>query len=305
MTKVQVSLTPNEAKRLIARAVSQMPVVQSAFRDAKILLKGGTTVSALAEELVGTKMAISGRISPKGAKGTSSESTSSHRLLLEHGKAQPLESDSDLNEIVLQLGKGDLLITGANALDVNRKAAIMVGRGSGGSAAILPNLTARGLTTIITVGWEKLVPCSVEQAIVAAGNQTIDVAMGMTVGLIPLNGNVVTETDALEMLFGVRTTVIGAGGIMGGEGSTTLVMEGESLQIRNAWEYTHSIKGASVSGVAETLVECYPGCSICRSVGLIGDKRIPTHRGCCYFMRGLAEKVFSSAEAPSQDLGDS
>jgi len=293
MPKAQVSVTPTEAKSLIARAVSQMAEVQAAMKSGKILLKGGTTVSAIAEELVGIKMSISGRISPKGAKGAISETTKLHRLLIENGKPTSLDAISEIDEIAAQMGKSDILITGANAIDFERKTAMMVGHPLGGTAGMLPKIIARGVKTIITVGWEKLIPCSIGTALAVAGNQSIDLAMGMAVGLIPLNGLVVTETDSVSMLTGVKTTVIGAGGIMGGEGSTTFVMEGESANLLEAWDLINSIKEAEVSGIPETLAECYPGSPLCTSKIKIGNKHVSSHRGCAYFRPGLRKKVFS------------
>ena len=65
---IQVTLTVHEAKRVIAKGIVKLPVVQEAFRSGKILLKGGTTVSAVCEELIGRPLRISGRIVPNGAK---------------------------------------------------------------------------------------------------------------------------------------------------------------------------------------------------------------------------------------------
>jgi hypothetical protein len=296
MVKVQVTLTPNEAKRLIAKAVSQMPLIREALKNGKILLKGGTTVSAVTEELVGRKLPISGRITPKGTKGSITGLSTLHRLLLDRGEPKGLETESDIEEAAVQMGKKDAIITGANALDVNRKAAIMMGRPLGGPAGLLPKIIARGIPTIITVGWEKLIPCPIEEAIAEAGNESIDMAMGMTVGLIPLLGRVVTETDAVSMLTGVKTTVIGAGGVEGGEGSTTFVMAGKATEVREAWKIVQSVKGAELSGVAETLVECHPGCPFCGKQEIVGSTRIPTHRGCAYFRPELAVELFSEQE---------
>ncbi|MCL4370580.1 MAG: hypothetical protein M1380_06700 [Chloroflexi bacterium] len=68
--RAQVSLTVSEGKLLIARAIASLPEVRSAFENGRILLKGGTTVSALAEELVGVPLRISGRVSPRGTKSS-------------------------------------------------------------------------------------------------------------------------------------------------------------------------------------------------------------------------------------------
>jgi len=295
MIKVQVSVTPNEAKRLIAKAISQTPEVRTALKNGKILLKGGTTISALAEELAGIKLGIHGRITQQGTKSANIRyDVDFHRVLIEGGQVRDLKSDLAIEEVAIQMGKNDVLVTGANALDVNRKTAIMVGRPLGGPAGrILPGLMARGVTTIIAVGWEKLIPCPLEEALAAAGRETMDLAMGMAVGLVPLLGTVVTETDAVSMLADVRTTVIGAGGITGGEGSTTFVIEGEPSQVKKAWEIVHSVKGTELSGAQETLVECNAKSQGCANYLTICDKRVIAHRACIWREPDLVAKVFS------------
>ena len=64
--KVQVTLTGNEGKRLIAKAAVRMPEIQERLEKNKILLCGGTTVSALSEELGFGPLRISGRIDASG-----------------------------------------------------------------------------------------------------------------------------------------------------------------------------------------------------------------------------------------------
>lgn len=63
--KAIISLTVPEGKRLIAKAVVHLPEVKRARETGKILLKGGTTVSAIAQELVGAPLRISGRVTPR------------------------------------------------------------------------------------------------------------------------------------------------------------------------------------------------------------------------------------------------
>jgi hypothetical protein len=298
MIKVQVSVTPNEAKQIIAKAVSQMPIVRNALKNGKIFLKGGTTISAVAEQLIGIKLPISGRITQKGTKSSTAEKPFSafHRVIIDKGERKDIETDLEVQEVGVEMGKGDITIVGANALDIDRNAAIMIGRACGGTATFLPWLIGRGISTVIAVGWEKLIPCSIEDAVAAAGIAVIDVAMGMAVGLIPLQGIVVTETDALNILTGVKTTVIGAGGILGAEGSTTFVMEGKPYQVKEAWELINGVKGAAVSGEPDSLEECFPGCPFCNSHEDVGSKHIPTHRGCAYFRPNLAKKAFSTKD---------
>ncbi|MBI2908259.1 MAG: hypothetical protein HYX92_11480 [Chloroflexi bacterium] len=289
--KAQVSLTPNEAKRLIAKAVAHMPATQAALRNGTILVKCSTTTSAVAEELAGVPICISGRITLQGAKTANAKEQGIFRLLLEKGEMRNVSENMD--DVGARMGKGDVAIVGANALDINRRAAIMVAAPLGGIARLFPGLRANGVTVIIVVGWEKLIPGSIEDAVNVAGRESIDLAMGAAVGMVPVSGTVVTETDAIEMLAGVKATVIGAGGVFGAEGSTTFVMEGEPAEVRKAWGLVQGVKGATLSGVAASLVECTAQSTSCAKFLDAGGVRVLSHRACIYRQPSLAETVFA------------
>ena len=51
----QFTLTVSEGKRIIAKAVAKMPPVKRALYGGRVLLKGGTTVSAVSEEIGGRR----------------------------------------------------------------------------------------------------------------------------------------------------------------------------------------------------------------------------------------------------------
>ena len=63
--RIQITLTSQEGKRVIARGIKADPLVRKVRRAGKIVLKGGTTVSAISEELCGKPMKISGMITPQ------------------------------------------------------------------------------------------------------------------------------------------------------------------------------------------------------------------------------------------------
>ncbi|MFH1169843.1 MAG: hypothetical protein V1691_04015 [Chloroflexota bacterium] len=295
--RIQASVTPNEAKKLIARAIAQMPEVRHALDNGILVLKGGTTISALAEEIASVQLVIHGRISQRGTTTTANHSVDPHIVSVEGGKVKTIriENFDDVDEVAARMGRDDVLVTSANALDIHRKTALMVGRPLGSLAGrFLPSLMVKGVKIIIGIGWEKLIPNSIEEALQAAGNNRIDLATGTAVGLLPLTGTVVTETDAVTMLTGARTTVIGAGGIMGGEGSTTFVAEGEDSQLKKAWELIQSVKGAEMSGVPASLPECQPKNPTCTRFFTYGTCRMPAHYACTLRQPNLARKVFRS-----------
>ena len=267
---IQVSLTVNEAKRVIAKGIVRLPVVQEALRSGKIYLKGGTTVSALCEELVGKPLRISGRIVPNGAKAAGMALTGFYSVLIEHGEC--VDVDDSLEEAVENLEAEDVVVLGANAIDPFGNAAMMCGSSLGGKPGrIISGLMAEMKNIIIAAGLEKLVPGPLPEIIRYFGRKNIDLSMGMAVGLTPLVGRIVTEKEAIPLLSNVACTVIGKGGILGAEGATTMIIEGEEEEVKEVFQILSSIKGEKVSGIPESLVECQAPSERCKF-----------HRTCIY-----------------------
>lgn len=260
--KAQVTLTVPEAKALIAEGVAQLPELKQALREGKVLLKGGTTVAAVANRLVGCDLRISGRISPRGAKASKGDSVLPHSILIEKGSVQNI--DGCFGQTVESLRREDVAIIGANALDSYGRTAMLLGRPLGGTPGQgFAGLMAQGCKIIIACGLEKLIPGSIADAIAAAGIYSSDWSMGMSSGLAPLAGKVITEQKALELLAEVKCTVIGAGGIAGAEGATTLVIEGQPEQVTQAAKAVLEVKGAAHAGCPASLEECRPGSPAC------------------------------------------
>ena len=69
--KATFVLTPAEARRLIAKTVIQMPEFQKAWKEAYVLLAGGTTNAFIAQELLGKGYSVT--IFPEGTRGDSDE----------------------------------------------------------------------------------------------------------------------------------------------------------------------------------------------------------------------------------------
>ena len=278
--KAQLTLTVSEGKRLIAFAVARMPEVQAALRCGKILLKGGTTVSAIAEELVGVPLRISGRITPLGTKSARSTVEAPHSLLIDKGVPEGV--DDCLEEAVLGMGPGDVAICGANVIDRYGYAAIMAGSPLGGPPGrVISALASEGITTIVAAGLEKLIPGSVAEATLAAGRKGTDWSMGMAVGLIPVPGRIITELDAFPMVAKVQVAVIGRGGVAGAEGATTYVVEGDEAEVASLARLVLRLKGSSTSGAEGSLEECRRGCPHCHR-----------HLGCIYGGKDVTKAKF-------------
>ena len=253
--EVQISLTVNESKRLIAKAIVRMPEVEAAFDNGKIVLKGGTTVSAICEELVGSPLRISGRITEKGTlTAKNRDEKLPHSALIENKTR--INIDTTISKIVEGLDREDVIIISGNAMDINGNVAMMAGAPGGGTPGrAVTGMLTQGAHVIIPMGLEKLIPGSIREAVQAAGREK-DLSHGMAVGLIPLFGKVVTEKDAVEILAPVNCTVIGKGGIHGGDGSTVMVVKGEKEPVETIWELVEKIKGAKISGEPSSLEAC-------------------------------------------------
>ncbi len=256
MARVLVSLTPAESKRLIAKGIAALPEVAAALKHGKVLLKGGTTVSALSEELGGEPLRISGRVSARGTLASvAADPARPHTLLLEKGKARNV--DAELTAAVRGLGAGDVAVVGANAIDAAGGAAMMAGSNGGGSPGeAWTSLQTEGAAVIVAAGLEKLIPGTIADAVAACGRKSFDASVGMAIGLMPVFGRVFTELDALAALAAVKATVVGKGGVFGGEGSTVVAVEGEKPETDRIFELVLSLKGSAESAEATSVAEC-------------------------------------------------
>jgi hypothetical protein len=270
--RIQFALTSAEAKRMIAKGIVKLEVVKRAIDQGRIVLKGGTTTSAIAEEICGEEIRISGRITPRGTMSAryKQETGKPHTVVIEKRKMQGL--DQGWEEVIASLNKNDLIITGANAFDVHGNAALMAASfmGAVGGKSIF-GASIEGVPILVATGLEKLVPGNLADIIPLVGRKLVDRSYGSAVGLFAVRGRIFTEKDAVEALAPVQCFVIGKGGIFGAEGSTTLLIDGEEKDVLLIEDLFKQIKGSTVSGVKMSLEECVRGCPACKE-----------HRGCVY-----------------------
>ncbi|MFO7837050.1 MAG: hypothetical protein R6V83_10355 [Candidatus Thorarchaeota archaeon] len=261
--KLQITLTVPEAKQIIAKAIAERADVKNALNNGQVLLKGGTTVSAISEELVGEKLRIGGRITSNGTKNALEKHNQSHSLLISQGKVR--NADNKIEQITGDMQRSDVIITSANALDADGNAAMMAAAPLGHKAGkAISGFASQGCKVIVAVGLEKLIPGSIRQAVLSAGRESIDKALGSAVGLIPIIGEVFTEKEAVMSLADVKATVISSGGIYGAEGATTMVVSGQKEDVETIYQLVLEIKGTETSGTPESLIECRRGCPQCK-----------------------------------------
>jgi len=244
IVQAQIALTVSESKRLIAKAVAQMPIVKDALKNGMVIITKGTTNTYVAEEILGKKIAhgayVFGRTYPEKGGKELGDVKSIGEVILVKGKHR---EDLSLAEAVKMLKPGDVVIKGANALDYeNKTAAVIVGSSSGGTTGkILPYVGSRKAHLIIPVGLEKEV----------AGDP-VDIAKKMcepieSLNKIPsmffLNGQIITELEALKFLAEVSVFQAAAGGIGGAEGSVRLICRGTRKQVLKALKLAKEIQG--------------------------------------------------------------
>ncbi len=246
-----LSLKPHESKRLIARAVVKMPQMQRALERGRIIVSMGTTNAYIAEELLGQP--ISKYNYAAGFVADRLDQTDEPERILPYMwvKGQVMEVPTEeiylqgpTRGLLMQFEAGDVFIKGANAVDPFGNAAVCTGNNPGGTCGgHMGVLWARGAHVIVPVGLEKLVP-SVIQACRRGGIERLKYSTGLKVGLWPIvNGIVVTEIQAFQVLCGVKATHVASGGIGGGEGSVVMVLEGTDEDVARAFELVESIKG--------------------------------------------------------------
>jgi len=226
MKQIQITLTPPESKRIIAMGVKRLPVIQNALENGRILITLGTTNSYVAEELTGKKIDHS-RYAAGYIGETAAVVPNDKRLpAIALKKGKEVSADNILNEMTSE----DVVIKGANALDPDGVAGVMMANPVGGTTGlIIGTVMAKGINLVIPVGLEKSIPYSVTEISRRIGIQRCSKATGLPVGMMPLFGEVITEVEALMLLGAENVFAIGSGGINGGEGSIVLCAEGENV----------------------------------------------------------------------------
>jgi len=242
MTRAQITLTVEESKYLIAHAVAEHALVKRVLTNGIILLKGSSTVSYVSEILTGQPLRLCGIITERGTVADVSPDTSgAHVALLKNN--QLINIDEDFLDRIYTLTDSDLIICGANAIDSFGNAAMMVGSPGGGETPLALNTWyAEGVPVIIPVGLEKLIPGNINDIVKKTGRRHKQYAFGMSVGLVPIIGEILTEIEALQILFRLESIPIGAGGLGNAQGSITFDVVGNEDNLSALREYVLALK---------------------------------------------------------------
>ncbi len=281
MEKIQITLNVEESKELISLAVLEHRDVKKALKYNKVILKGGTTVSKISEKIIGIPLRISGRITERGTVSAWKNSELPHSVIIEDNSYKNI--DNTFRESICSMESGDVVIISANAIDAFGNAAIMAGSPGGGDIGnSLGGFYTEGAKIIIPAGIEKMVPGRLTDTLKMTGRKNKYFSYGMSVGLFPISGEVITEIEALKLFCDeVEVYAIGSGGLYSANGSVTLEVLGNKENLDKIVQIFKHIKSAKtcVSGTNESLKECsYP------------SERCGTHIGCCYKSREITER---------------
>ncbi|HGX92904.1 MAG TPA: hypothetical protein ENK35_06265 [Candidatus Tenderia sp.] len=222
-------LPPDVSRRLIGRAVAQLPQLKRAMANGRIIIAGsGTTrhvVKALLGEDPGHASFTIGWIRDGQLCETPVQGRGPGPYLIDHSHV----SRGWPGPLLEQFEAGDIYIKSGNAIDAAGNVGILLGSPVGGSiGSALPIICARGAELIIPISLQKMVP-SVAAAGGRMGQQRITRATGARLGYMPVMAGfatVVTEIEALRALYHLEATMVAAGGTGECEGAVTMHVEG-------------------------------------------------------------------------------
>jgi hypothetical protein len=236
LSMFQILITPAAGKRLVAKAVAQCPSIQNALQNNTIVIIAGTTNGYVTEEIFKTAGQDAGFDRSRFFRGiTLSPSVPVNDIgrlpddtgfpgdvVLTKGK---YEKRKTIFDVIDRLEKGDIIIKGANCVDCARKkAGVLIGHPKGGTiGAAIQAVIGRRVELIIPIGLEKQVCESIDDM---AGLLNSPDACGMRI--MPVSGRIITEIEAIDILFGLKAVNIAAGGIGGAEGSVWLALYGDT-----------------------------------------------------------------------------
>ena len=245
----QFMITSSAGKRLIGKAMAELPVIKSALQRGTIVIVAGTTNGYVAEEILTTlgekndftrRRFFRGITLPPTYETTEDgrlpdESASRGDVVIKDGAWQ---RGKTIDAVADELQEGDVIIKGANALDpVRRRAAVLVGHRQGGTITVaLQAVVGRRVRLILPVGLEKRIYENLDEM---AKQLNMPGVKGLR--LLPVPGEVFTEIDSLSLLAGVTAKLIAGGGVCGAEGSIRLAITGTTEAEKAAEKILQSV----------------------------------------------------------------
>lgn len=238
--KASAVLNSTTAKRLIAQGVAAHPLVADALSQGTIIVTLGTTNGYVASELMGQVIdqgafaagVIDDRWNVNVRLGEATD------LVLKNGHQVPF----DEKEVLGTLTAGDVVIKGGNALDPFGTVGVLMAAATGGTIGrYIPTAQARGVDIVIPISLSKSIHTAIADLTLEMGSRKLELSMGLPCGMYPLTGYVVTEIEALALLFDVHANHVCSGGIGMGTGSVSLLIEGEDASVQAAFAHIEAL----------------------------------------------------------------
>lgn len=240
----QYVVTPAMGKRLIAKALAAHPDIETIKEQGTLVIVAGTTNGYVAEEVLSSlgqadgfsrKGFRRGMVVPPHFDAASVAADFPGDVVIRDGQ---WDRGKTIFDVVEDLHEGDIVLKGANAVDLTgQQAAVYVGHPQAGTAgAILPAVIGRRVRLVVPVGVEKRVGFDVHTL---ASRVNVPGAQGPR--MLPLPGEIFTEIDALEMMTDTLVELIAGGGIYGAEGSVWLAVHGETEDVDRAGALIESL----------------------------------------------------------------
>lgn len=244
----QFLITSQAGKRLIGKALAVNPTVVNAAKNNTLVIIAGTTNGYVAEELL-KQLNINGFSRKHFFRGLTlppnlqlstegrliDESKFPGDVIITKGKWQKGQT---INDIADSLKEDDVIIKGANALNLKHKqAAVLIGHPKAGTIGItIPAVVGRRVKLIIAAGLEKRVHDNLHTLA-----EKINTPGNTGYRLLPIPGQIFTELDAITQLTGATADLIASGGTCGAEGAVYLSVYGSKEQEKTAEKLLNQI----------------------------------------------------------------
>lgn len=226
----QYLLTPAGGKRLIGKGVARHPAILDALKGGTVVIIAGTTNGYVAQEILTSlgqaddfrregffRGILLPPVRPTTASGKpNAEKVFPGDVVIKDGIWQ---KGKTIFDVVADLKEGDIILKGANAVDLRKKrAAILIGDPQAGTiGASLPAHFGRRARMIIPVGLEKRIFGDLDEVAAKINEPGVNGPR-----LLPVPGEIFTELEAIALLTGAEAHLVAAGGVGGAEGSVWL-----------------------------------------------------------------------------------
>lgn len=257
--KALITLTPEQSKILIALGVVAHPSVVACMRKGRIAVCRGTTNAMVLETLMKLvapdkrlktepEKYFSGWISHEGLVANQDRSP---EIWFKDGIPEIIEKPQRLT-IIERMRKGDVVIKGGNAIDASGNVGVLIADPKGGTIGNLyVRAKGKGLVYIIPIGLEKMIAGDIIELSNELGIDEVDAANGFTCGMMPVTGDIITEIQALELLYStVSVEHVASGGLKEGKGTVVLLIDGEKDEIEKILELKSKLALVNIGELA-------------------------------------------------------